>query len=322
MLECFRLAHFRFRLLPKEPLFLPSHNKGNTLRGAFGSVFKRLTCLDPSACHLACRLKSQCPYGQLFEPAPPEGAERLSKNADLPRPFVIRPPLERATRYDPDHPLSFDLVLIGKGIDFLPYFVVTFRELGNIGIGSAQGKFLLDEIIALDLSGHPAAVLYQERDGRVQNHSGPYFFKDLLFSSSPLSADRITLHFKTPTVLKADGRIVARPQFHEIIRRLRDRIHALAYFYCGETLPIDHKGLGERAEQVVCADSDFRWEERNRTSRKRNLSHEMSGFVGTGTYEGNLEEFWPLLVLGEHLHVGKYAVWGNGWYEIVSEERR
>lgn len=45
MLECFRLAHFRFRLLPQEPIFLPSSNKGNTLRSAFGSVFKRLTCI-------------------------------------------------------------------------------------------------------------------------------------------------------------------------------------------------------------------------------------------------------------------------------------
>lgn len=31
----------------------------------------------------------------------------------------------------------------------------------------------------------------------------------------------------------------------------------------------------------------------------------------------NIEEFQPLLILGQHTHVGKYAVWGNGRYELV-----
>ncbi len=43
----------------------------------------------------------------------------------------------------------------------------------------------------------------------------------------------------------------------------------------------------------------------------------MGGFVGEVTYEGNLQEFLPLLILGRYTHVGKYAVWGNGRYEIV-----
>jgi hypothetical protein len=44
----------------------------------------------------------------------------------------------------------------------------------------------------------------------------------------------------------------------------------------------------------------------------------MGGFIGAVEYEGNLEEFLPLLILGQYTHVGKYAVWGNGRYEVVS----
>jgi hypothetical protein len=42
----------------------------------------------------------------------------------------------------------------------------------------------------------------------------------------------------------------------------------------------------------------------------------MGGFVGEVTYEGEIEEFLPLLILGQYTHVGKYAVWGNGQYEV------
>lgn len=45
--------------------------------------------------------------------------------------------------------------------------------------------------------------------------------------------------------------------------------------------------------------------------------HDMGGFVGAVTYEGDLQEFMPLVILGQYTHVGKYAVWGNGRYEVV-----
>ncbi|RRR67439.1 MAG: hypothetical protein EI684_18955 [Candidatus Viridilinea halotolerans] len=41
---------------------------------------------------------------------------------DVPRPFVIEPPLETRTHYRAGEALELTLVLIGRGIDFLPYF--------------------------------------------------------------------------------------------------------------------------------------------------------------------------------------------------------
>jgi CRISPR/Cas system endoribonuclease Cas6 (RAMP superfamily) len=128
---------------------------------------------------------------------------------------------------------------------------------------------------------------------------------------------RLTLRFITPTHLKADGKIVTRPAFHHLIKRLRDRISALAHFYCNDTLNIDHKEFGRRAETIRTIACHIGWEERDRRSWKTGLSHDMGGFVGEVTYEGDLEEFLPLLILGQYTHVGKYAVWGNGQYEIV-----
>jgi hypothetical protein len=40
----FSLHHFRFYLEPKAPLRMPAYNKGNVIRGGFGSTFRRIVC--------------------------------------------------------------------------------------------------------------------------------------------------------------------------------------------------------------------------------------------------------------------------------------
>ena len=41
MLLEFSLRHFRFQLEPQAPLHMPAYNKGNVIRGGFGSAFRR-----------------------------------------------------------------------------------------------------------------------------------------------------------------------------------------------------------------------------------------------------------------------------------------
>jgi CRISPR/Cas system endoribonuclease Cas6 (RAMP superfamily) len=125
----------------------------------------------------------------------------------------------------------------------------------------------------------------------------------------------MTIRFLTPTTLKAEGEVVAVPQFHHLIKRLRDRLNALAYFYCGEALSIDFKALGEQAEEVQTVAVQSRWLDRSRRTR-RGFAQDLSGFVGEVTYRGELTPFLPLLLLGEYLHVGKNAAFGNGWYQL------
>lgn len=38
------LHHFRFHVAPKGPLRIPAYNKGNVIRGGFGSTFRRIVC--------------------------------------------------------------------------------------------------------------------------------------------------------------------------------------------------------------------------------------------------------------------------------------
>jgi len=320
MLHSFSFAHFRFVLEPEDRLTLHPRNPGNTLRGAFGSTFKRLVCPTSHECRETCRQKATCPYGQIFEPSPPTDSDRLSLNQDIPRPFVFRPPNGNETTARPGEALHFDLILIGKALEYFPYFLVTFRELGDQGIGLGRGRYRIARVSMLNEDGSDVGDVYSGHDNIVRPSPFRITYKDccrLAALRLTNNGVRITIRFLTPTLLKVDGKLVERPEFHHIIKRLRDRVNALAHFYCDDRLEMDYKSFGERAEVVRTVSCKVRWEDRDRRSWKTGLSHDMGGFVGEVTYEGNLQEFLPLLILGQYTHVGKYAVWGNGRYEVV-----
>jgi hypothetical protein len=325
-----RVGLFRFTINPEQPLVVPALNKGNMLRGGFGHAFRRLCCVPQCKDAKNCPLSNSCPYKVVFEPSPPSGADRLSKNQDIPRPFVFRPPQTQQTRFEPGQRFEFDLVLIGRALDFLSYFVLSFRVLAAEGLGLNRAKCKLERVE--EINGSPSGVGLEDVQTAVV-----YTTEDQLFRAAEvLSADkwiksrlhsvfnaknggksqRLSIRFLTPTSLRADGEVISRPDFHHVFKRLRDRINALSTFYGNGPLGADFSELGKRAEKVQTISCDAEWIERSRTSSKTRQSHELSGFVGQATYEGNLAEFLPWLTMGELVHVGKHTAWGNGWIQV------
>jgi hypothetical protein len=139
-------------LKPRETLLLPAY-KGSALRGGFGQVFRRIACLGADRGFGECLLRERCPYHYIFETPPPAGSVVLDKVPTAPQPFVLEPSLETKRVYEPGEELTFHLVLIGKALDFLPYFIYTFDELGRIGLGRGKGKYTLDAVAWLDATG-------------------------------------------------------------------------------------------------------------------------------------------------------------------------
>lgn len=313
--DTFTLAHYRFLLTPRETLQMPAHGKGNTIRGGFGAAFRRLVCVDLRLECADCDLRYTCPYTRVFNPFVPPEAERLSKNHNIPRPFVVKPPLESKTQYLPGEPLVFDFVVVGEAINYLPYFIVAFRELGEGGFGLNRARCVLSAIEALDPAGEVAAV-YEGTEGVVRPPQQNLDWQQLTTQAGRFANLReITIRFLTPTMLKAGGEVATVPQFHHVIKRLRDRVNALSVFYCGAALALDFKEFGQQAEEVRVVAVGGRWIERNRRTRK-GVRQDLSGFVGEVTYRGELAPFLPLLLLGEYVHVGKNVAFGNGWYRL------
>ena len=303
------LWHLRLTLEPEEPIRLPRMNKGITLRGAFGVSLKNLVCAAKEASCDACQIHSTCPYGVVFAPKVPEAAERLRLNRDIPRPFVIKPPLDGKEVYEPGEPLRFEMVLVGKCRDLFPYVIVSFNELGGRGIGVGRGRFEIGLVECLDGSGTAQVVM---RAGNKLVHTPQ---EEVRLEQAPeLKQDRVRVRFLTPVLLKERGKW-AQPTFGALMKRLRDRINALSYFYCGMPLEMDFRVFGKRAEEVRTVHQDMEWVEESRYSKHRGITQKLKGWVGEVVYEGDLQEFWPFLWLGQYVHVGKAAAFGQGWYE-------
>src|SRR5437867_6620942 len=128
-------VRYCMRLVPRQPLVLPLYGRGAILRGAFGITLRGLVCHDMTLECRACPLCPQCPYPAAFEPAPPDGGDRLSNFSDIPRPFILDPPVETRTEFRPSEIVEFGLTAVGRATRCAPYLVTRFRKLAHQGIG-------------------------------------------------------------------------------------------------------------------------------------------------------------------------------------------
>ncbi|MEW6410826.1 MAG: CRISPR system precrRNA processing endoribonuclease RAMP protein Cas6 [Nitrospirota bacterium] len=315
------LSRFRFNLVAEESLILPSY-KGSTLRGGFGNAFRRVVCtLRNKSCH-ECILKEKCVYSYVFETPPPSNTAVMRKYESAPHPFVIEPPPERRRGYKPGDEINFGLILIGRAIDYLPYFIYTFTELGKTGIGKGKGRFELKEVRSQE-----SAVIYSSDTMTLKPFTSSIMsFPRKWESSSNLNSEgearprpyNLTLDFKTPTRIIYNGHLTLDLEFHILVRNLLRRLSLLSYFHCNiDPSGWDFKGLIEKAKEIRVKNKDLRWYDWERYSGRQDVRMKMGGFVGNITFEGNIEPFISFIKAGEILHVGKGTAFGLGKYEIM-----
>lgn len=312
MLGPFVCARYRLVAVPQTSIRLNAF-AGATLRGGFGHVFKRTVCVWPPGECAKCLLKHTCSYPYIFETAPPPGAEKLRGLEQIPRPFVIEPPAAAGRTYAAGERFEFGLVLVGRGIDYLPYFVLTFQQLGQAGLGADKGQYEVAEVHAEGVGGWERIY---EAGGALATAGRPVRAADLAEAAGGFGSRRLRIRFLTPARIRSDGAIRSRLTFQDLIRALLRRLSSLCYFHCGGELPVDFKGLIERAAEVRTVESSLCWHQLERFSGRQYRRIEMGGVEGTVTFESADAETWkpylPLLLAGEWVHVGKGAVMGLG----------
>jgi len=302
-------------------LYLPYY-KGSTFKGGFGSMFRRIICALKRQDCLDCMLKSRCIYAYVFETPPPEGASimNMHKYEKIPHSFIIEPPeaksggagAKESEIIAPETLIKFNLILIGKAIDYLPYFVYTFDELGKIGIGKGRGKYRLKEVRLYN----NGTLVYSENDRSISKNVEPALIEILDFIPSD-KIDDITLRFITPLRMKYNRDLVVIPEFHILIRHLLRRLGLLYYFHCGNNESSwNHREIISHAQTIKIVSSSLRWFDWQRYSSRQNTKMKLGGLVGEITYRGNLKPYITILRAGEILHAGKNTSFGLGKYEI------
>jgi CRISPR/Cas system endoribonuclease Cas6 (RAMP superfamily) len=136
---------------------------------------------------------------------------------------------------------------------------------------------------------------------------------------SPVGADRVTLEFVTPTRLRQDADLVVRPEFATLATALLRRVSVLAEVHCGARTNLDARAILESASTVRAVESNLRWHDWERYSARQDTRMALGGFVGRVHFEGNLAPWWPLLRVGEVLHVGKGTAFGLGKFRLVEK---
>jgi hypothetical protein len=142
----FKLLALRFRFAALEPVYFPPGKSGNIVRGAFGTILRRIASPDI--------------YARIFEPsAVGRGPSGLREQ---PRPFVFRAAHLDGRTVQPGETFHFDVHLFDTKDPPRDYFVRAFAELAHAGLGPGRGRAELlgvDETpVTLDLKPDPDPV--------------------------------------------------------------------------------------------------------------------------------------------------------------------
>ncbi|MBC8449881.1 MAG: CRISPR system precrRNA processing endoribonuclease RAMP protein Cas6 [Chloroflexi bacterium] len=320
-MDNFTAHQLHFTCEVQTPILLNEH-QGSAIRGALFHALRNQFCFNKKAKDCGeCAVWATCPICFLVATRNPNS----ERGVDVPRPYIIEPPLDGKISYQPGETLEFGLTMFAQALNLFPYLVLGSKALEQGGLGKKlrredgrwrRGTFAVREIGALNrLSGERQPVL-RAGDAMVSVPDLPVTNEQVQALAAQLPRERITLVFKTPTRIIEQSKLQHRPTFRPLIQRLHQRLRDLTREFTDATWELDLRQVMAEAEAVQVAEDQTRWVELDSFSTRRRTSTPMGGLVGQVTFEGNLEPFLPWLVWGEIVHVGKDAVKGNGWYEI------
>lgn len=305
------------------PLELEDYS-GAALRGTIFTAVWRRFCTNKEALSCAdCPLHSLCPVSALVAPL----REENTRGRDIPRPYIILPPLGTARRYEPGQRLIFGITLFGSIIQLLPYLMLSLADLEANGLGrhlpenhGRRGSFRILRVESYHPLRDERQLLYRAGQPLVQAPAQAVTVDDIAAEAASLPSNALTLDFLTPVRLVDHERLVLRAEFRPFVQRLLERVRTLdaAYGETGST-PIaaeDSVDVVALASTITCQKDETRWEEVRSYSNRQQRSMPISGLRGAATFSGDLTAFRELLVWGQLVHVGKSVVKGNGWYTI------
>ncbi|MCL4458875.1 MAG: CRISPR system precrRNA processing endoribonuclease RAMP protein Cas6 [Chloroflexi bacterium] len=325
-------AHLlRFQGKVTSPILLNEH-KGSALRGAFFHTLRDRFCLkrEQPSCQ-PCPLHASCPICALVATVD----EESPRGVDVPRPFVIDPPLEPQIRYAPGEPIAFGLTIFSQALQLFPYAIIAFHKMRQTGIGQKipgddgrwrRGCFVLERIEAINPLTGERHLVYGGADELVHvpdcpvrhEHVLSWVADHLKTAGSTEGSLTITIQLLTPLRLIESGQLVRPLRFVPFIQRLFERLSSLTAHYAQEKLDLNFASLLEQAQAVKVVEDKTDWVELQSYSTRQGRSMPIGGCIGQITFTNQLTPFLPYLVWGQFTHVGKDATKGNGWYTIVT----
>jgi len=306
------LARFRFCFRAIEPLALPAYS-GSAWRGLLGHGLRRTSCVTGAKSCEGCLLLHSCVYARLFESHGGSGDDPRFQRR--PHPYALTLLEAGGRRLEEGERMAVELTLVGEAIDALPYLAQAMIQAGRLGMGREHGRFELDGVQQeAGLGSDQWRQLLDEETGRL-----------LLSKPQPMEIPPPTaaavLELQTPLRIKRRGKLLGPREFQasDFLRALWRRMQDIGRFY-GDARQGVELGLPQTRADFFDGSAELRlhWKDWKRFSSRQKAAMQMGGVVGQIHLRGEaLEEWWPLIWLGQWLHLGKATSMGLGQYRVV-----
>jgi CRISPR-associated endoribonuclease Cas6 len=300
---------------------------GSTLRGVFGHALRAVSCAEPDSPCASCPRIDRCAAGAMFDSSGGEGS--AARNAgdgaggfDRPRPYVLDVPPRRSAAYSAGESIRLGVTLVGRARIWSPWVIAALDGIGRLGLGVERQPVSLVRLTAIGPAGTELELDPRSHGigARIPELSGA-----AIVAEGPAPADQAIIVLTTPADLQQKGRRLDRLDGPAFFRRLIRRVGTLAETY-GSPPPgaptCDYHALAELADRVEVVDQEISTQTWERYSNRREAKHPLCGLVGRALFAGIAEPLWPYLVLGQWVHQGKGASFGQGRYAVLSPTDR
>jgi len=295
-----RITRITVTIEAAQPVAWP-HFAGSTLRGAFGRALRQKACVTAQAQCGGCPLRQTCAYGAVFDPAPSAQPVHPSFRDGIPR-FLVQAPALGACRLERGQTQSFVLVLLPGAQSHLHMLqhcltATVEQELMHSGAFKLVGTNIAEIEIP-----------------NINELSPP------LMASAEAGNQETTLRWLSPLRLQVRGKPIFNPLHLDagtLVRSVMRRYMQWCQL-TGQALPDTH-GLLEAADACHLDNRNLYWHDIQRHSSTQNQKLPLGGLIGSAQISGPsgaMKIIWPLLQLGEQLHIGKETVMGLGHYQL------
>ncbi|MDL1970751.1 MAG: CRISPR system precrRNA processing endoribonuclease RAMP protein Cas6 [Candidatus Desulfofervidaceae bacterium] len=281
---------------------------GSMLRGAFGVALKRTVCLNRKQACTDCLLRKTCVYRFLFETE-----IEISRITNPPHPLILYPLSLGSKKMRRGGVYHFGFTLFGHAVEYLPYVIYAIMQMGRLGMGKGKGKFELIEIKKF-ISLKRKRIIFTQKNGQLASFDTCLNTREIL--RKDCHKNTLILETITPLRFKIKGKLTDKISLKDILLSVTRRLKVLSQLYgSGKIDLLQNLDLDDMLKEVK-TETRFQWVDFKRFSKRQNTHMRLGGVMGKMTITGNLSPLYPLLKLGEYIHIGKNTAFGLGRYRL------
>ena len=313
------LARYRFTAQMRDPVRLPDY-AGSLLRGQFGAALRGVACMTRQPVCGGCPLLLTCPYTRIFEATPPP-EHSLQKFSAIPNAYVIEPPpIGGKQNLVAGDALVFHMVLAGDALAQLALIVFAWQRALAQGLTPSRSAADLLAVEWIDVAGAAHPVWHRDAPTLAEH---PAALTQPAPPAAPLQA--LKLHIHTPLRLQQQGQPLRVDQLtpRALLAAVARRAALVMEFHAHQSAWGHAVPEQIRLAESLSDDRDLHWHDWTRYSSRQHQEMTLGGVRGRWTLQGSpdtLAALWPLLWLGQWLHVGKNATMGMGGYTLESQQ--